>query len=435
MRFAVIALVAMLFLSFAGAETLMPVIDEWTKIVEASAEAKKIGDFEVVGSGYIKDAGLLMLRAGDRYYLAQIKDNKVVGVNEQPITWKTWEDTIREYPGLEDAEIMSSWPNNSEFISLVVSSGGNEYLITIDGDKIADIDPVDVDRWIETAMKDKVIKGALEGKRYNVTWHLLPTLDGKNSIAMRLQISNSETYVLSIDDLGGDEVFLFFDANENLPEGYIEHRESVDPMEVAMNDPEVRALMEGKEYAFGSPMYFSSSSSGIFSGHSISVNHEISNEGDLDKNSVAGFSSKIHVTRIKGAGNEIESEDYESISYMGISGCGIPLNVEGKLYTIMVVLWDGGPKRDVSVIDQEKEYLEYYTPVLKNYLSDDGVIVGSLTASIGYEPMFFIYAKEGHEIYSVATSNGKIESIERIDLAGKQSLLERITERIREACF
>jgi len=70
-----------------------------------------------------------------------------------------------------------------------------------------------------------------------------------------------------------------------------------------------------------------------------------------------------------------------------------------------------------------KEYLKYYTSVIKDYLSDDGVIVGSLTASIGYEPMFFIYAKEGHEIYSVATSNGKIESIERIDLAGSRIFL------------
>jgi len=356
MKLAAIVLGAVLFLSFAGAETLMPVIDEWTRDVESSAEVReKVGnESEVVGSGYVKDTGLLMLRSGDRYYLAQIKGGRVIGVKEQKIGWKTWEDTIREYPGLENAEIMSSWPNNSEFISLVVSSGGNEYLITIDGDEVVDLDAVDMNRWIELAMKDQMVREALEGKRYNVTWHLLPTLDGKNSIAMRLQISNNETYVLSIDDLGDDEVFLFFDANENLPEGYIEHRESADPMEVAMNDPEVSAFIEGKEYVFGSPMYFSSSSSGIFSGHSISADQEISNEGDLDKNYVTGFSSKIHITRIKGAGNEIESEDYESISYMGISGCGIPLNVEGKLYTVMVVLWDGGPKRDVSVIDQEK---------------------------------------------------------------------------------
>jgi len=138
MKLAAIVLGAVLFLSFAGAETLMPVIDEWTRDVESSAEVReKVGnESEVVGSGYVKDTGLLMLRSGDRYYLAQIKGGRVIGVKEQKIGWKTWEDTIREYPGLENAEIMSSWPNNSEFISLVVSSGGNEYLITIDGDEL-----------------------------------------------------------------------------------------------------------------------------------------------------------------------------------------------------------------------------------------------------------------------------------------------------------
>jgi len=135
-----------------------------------------------VGSGYIKDAGLLMLRSGDKYYLAQIKENKVVGVKEQPITWKTWEDTIREYPGLENAEIMSSQQSDSEFVSFAVSSGGKEYLVTIDGDEVVDLDVVDMNKWVELAMKDQMVREALEDKEYNATWSLLPAYDEKTAL-------------------------------------------------------------------------------------------------------------------------------------------------------------------------------------------------------------------------------------------------------------
>lgn len=80
-------------MSFAGAETLMPVIDEWKRAVGSSAEIReKVGnEFEVVGSGYIEDKGLLMLRAENRYYFATIdvNDSKIIEVKERPIGWKT----------------------------------------------------------------------------------------------------------------------------------------------------------------------------------------------------------------------------------------------------------------------------------------------------------------------------------------------------------
>ena len=100
MKLAVIVLGAVLFSSFAGAETLMPVIDEWKRAVESNSEIReKVGsEFEVVGSGYIEDKGLLMLRAENRYYFATIdvNDSKIIEVKERPIGWKTWGDIMRE---------------------------------------------------------------------------------------------------------------------------------------------------------------------------------------------------------------------------------------------------------------------------------------------------------------------------------------------------
>jgi len=95
-----------------------------------------------------------------------------------------------------------------------------------------------------------------------------------------------------------------------------------------------------------------------------------------------------------GNGTKI-TKTYETQHFLYSSGCGIFLNVEGKFYIIHVLLWNGGPMKEVSVIDLEKEYLKYYEPALEEYLTEDARTVGTLVASVGHEPAFFVYTEEG----------------------------------------
>jgi hypothetical protein len=385
-----------------------------------------------VGSGYIEDKGLLMLRSGDRYYLAQIKENKVAGVEEQKIGWKTWEDTIREYPGLGDAEILSSQQSISEFVSFAVSSWGKEYLVTIDGDKVVDLDPVDLDGWIELAMRDEQVRKAFEGKEHNATWFLLPTYDGKNSIGIDIK-TEEKNYSFTMNPDSGD-VSLFLDMNEYFPEGYLEYIESVDPVEIAMEDPKVKEMINGRKYKFDSPFYFSSSvytsgSKGVYTG----LARDNKTENEVDEESVDIVSDGVSVKMMLG-NRTTSAKNYEAQHFLCSSGCNIFLNIEGELYMVRVLLWADGPRKDVSIMDLEEEYLKYYEPVLKECLTEDAKVVGTLVASVGHEPAFFVYAEKNGKIYSISISDNVVRDVEQMEISGKQNLLERITERIREAC-
>jgi len=135
--------------------------DSWARAVDSSAEVReKIGnEFKVVGSGYIKDAGLLMLRSGDRYYIAQIKENKVTEIKEQKIGWKTWEDTIREYIGLKDARVVPRYTFSSSygiFYSFVALASEKGYSVAMDENgTITDVDPIEPNAWLDIVRNDK----------------------------------------------------------------------------------------------------------------------------------------------------------------------------------------------------------------------------------------------------------------------------------------
>jgi len=91
--------------------------------------------------------------------------------------------------------------------------------------------------------------------------------------------------------------------------------------------------------------------------------------------------------------------------------------------------------KEVSVIDLEKEYLKYYEPALEEYLTEDARTVGTLVASVGHEPAFFVYTEEGGSVYSISISDNVVRNVEQVEITEKQSLLERITERIKGEFF
>lgn len=241
-----------------------------------------------------------------------------------------------------------------------------------------------------------------------------------------------ENYSFTIDPDSGD-VSLFMDMDEYFPEGYLGYTESVDPVEIAVEDPKVKEMITDKKYKFGSPFYFSS----IFytsgsKGADSAIDDKTGNKEDEE--SIAIVSSGVHVKSVMGNGTKI-TKTYETQHFLDSSGCSIFLNVDGRLYTVRVLLWDDGPRKEVSVTDLEKEYLKYYEPVLKEYLTEDAKIVGTLVASVGHEPAFFVYTEEGGSVYSISISDNVVRNVEQVEITEKQSLLERITERIKGEFF
>lgn len=80
-------------------------------------------------------------------------------------------------------------------------------------------------------------------------------LNGQNSISLSIEAGGKQHFV-SIEPDGSVEYSREYDIPENKSSG-----QSQDPLEIARNDERIRELIDGREYAFSTPVYISGVSS------------------------------------------------------------------------------------------------------------------------------------------------------------------------------
>jgi len=345
--------------------------DSWARAVNSSAEVReKVGsEFKVVGSGYIKDAGLLMLRSGDRYYLAQIKENKVTEVKEQKICWRTLEDTVREYPGLENARVVMRSILSSSFddifYSLVALTPEKSYFVAMDKNRnITDVDPIEPNAWLDMVRSDKEVRENIGGGRWKLRGYDVLPWEGQNMILLSIEAGGKQ-HSVSIEPDGSVEYSREYDIPENKSSS-----QNQDPLEVAKNDERIRELIDGKEYAFGTPTFYSVS--GVTS---------------------YGYDN----TSVKTSEKKVES--YASIT----------LNVEGRYYRIRV-----SDEEVVSITSLEEDWLS--TLKYEDIGVEDYRLIGSCRATIGSELIAILFIESEGNVYTAFLDIGipEVRYVEKI---------------------
>jgi hypothetical protein len=346
-------------------------LEGWVKAAESSAEVKKIGDFDVVGSGHCgDDTGLLMLRSGEKYYLVflDVNSKKVTEVREQQISWKTWEDIMREYPGLEDAKgifrcAISTSPGDDVFYSIVALTPEKNYFVVMDKNyNITDVDPIEPEAWLSMTKNKEEVKEKIEGGKQKLLLYNATPWDGKNKILLVIESGNKQ-YSFSIEP---DESIKYILEQEINQSDY----PNMDPLEIAKSNEKIKSLIYGKEYAFSTPSYIT-----------LSLPESYAKEND---------------TGSMGWGLAVLKGNYENFSLIkpNVDYAVTALNVEGRCYRVMVA-----EEQVDSVTSLEEEWFSQIKGEKLDF--KEGRLIGSCRANIGAEPMAIIFIESEGNVYTV----------------------------------